>query len=169
MLSLVLILIFQSKVILCLLAATGIIFIVGLLYLAFLRRLLKSRDFQPVVQSKRIRSLRGVMFKAFWISVAFVLAASMSTNQTTAALQYSTETVAQAEIQMEIGNSVRILQWLILSISAVSTAGLALIFQPQDDCLDSAGDNIGSGAATFPEASTPQGMTPCFYSTPPSF
>jgi hypothetical protein len=89
-----------------------------------LKRLIKAPNMLAVNRRQR---LQLTMSGSSRTSVGFVLASTISIDQTTSALQYNTNSVLIPSIQISTGPALRTLQWLIVSFSTLFSLGLASI------------------------------------------
>ncbi|KAF2462935.1 uncharacterized protein BDR25DRAFT_195266, partial [Lindgomyces ingoldianus] len=121
----------QSKIILCLLAAAGVLLVIGLLVALILKRHLKATQTGNSNTEKRRQSLRLAALAIIWTSVGLALASAITISQVTATMQYVTQMGSVSTIQITAGQILNVLQWLIFSLSALFAAGISSIFKRQ--------------------------------------
>lgn len=132
----------QTKLLLALLAAAGVLFALGLISLLLLRRDLKVLGVLPTVGARR-RLLRTWTLSLFWGSVGICLASTVGIVQATAALQLTVNYQDHAEslVIFQTGTTVQVLQWLTFSFSVLFALGVSLLFKDTGESVR----YIGSG------------------------
>lgn len=136
---------FQSKILLCLLAAGGVIFFIGLLYVTLLKRHLKSKPNATAMKRRNFyKRLANVMI---WSSAALALASTIALTEVTAALQHITTADTGLTVRITSGAALPILQWLIFSFSITFAFGVSTIFKTQDGTVQSAGSAPSCGSS----------------------
>jgi hypothetical protein len=144
-------LVLQTKVIICLLAGAGVLFLFGILFLVLLKRNLRSAF--NVSANIRRKRMRTGLYSTVWLSVGLAVASATSIDQTTSALQYTTNTVIDSGSRIKTGTTLRVLQWLIVVFSTVLALGLSTMFKTQGGDIHSGGIEMGN--AKFAHSSTP--------------
>jgi hypothetical protein len=144
-------LVLQTKVIISLLAGAGVLFLFGILLLVLLKRNLKSTS--NVNARIRRKRMRTGLYSIVWLSVGLAVASATSIDQTTSALQYTTNTVIDSGTRIKTGTTLRVLQWLIVVFSTVFALGLSTMFKTQGGDIHSGGIEMGN--AKFAHSATP--------------
>ena len=127
----------QSKIFVPLLAAAGALFLIGILFLALLKRHIKSMPNQGA--ANRRQTFRRATNLCLWASTAFALASAFATAQTTSALQYTTGST-QSSIHVTTGVTLQVLQWLTFAFSVTFAFGIASMFQSANADSKDSGD-----------------------------
>ncbi len=114
----------QNKILLWLLVAAGCTFVSGLFSLIFLKRRLKANA--GTGTKGRTSFLEKSSLSIAWTSAALALAATISSTQTTSALQFATSSF-QSPVVIRAGTAVQVLQWLVSVLSVFFALGLNAI------------------------------------------
>ncbi|KAF2803696.1 uncharacterized protein BDZ99DRAFT_481699 [Mytilinidion resinicola] len=129
----------QSKIILYLLAAAGVLFLNGMILTLLLKRQLKASTKDNAIALKRKKMLRSASLTTIWISVGLVLASSIAISQATGAMAFITQRDTVSTIRITAGKTLSVLQWLTFSFSLIFAVGISAIFQKQGGVIESAG------------------------------
>jgi len=125
-------LILQSKIIMWLLAVSGLLFTIGLaLNLAEALRIFKEKYGQSGPQKASRGHLKHISQTTNWTSTAFALAAVVGITQATSSLQFMS-TSFPTFILVKTGVTSQALHWLIASFSIIITIGKTTV-RPRKD------------------------------------
>lgn len=152
----------QTSYLLGILAVAGNFFAISLIFLALLKR-----DFHMTAKNnasyQRRERLRQATMVTLWVSVAFVLAAAVSIEQTLNALVFvSPVNLATTGIKITAGKGLDVLQWLAFGFSVVFAFGVSLMFRKEGGTIQSAGlaDTSAPSLAAAPPPPPPVGALP---------
>jgi hypothetical protein len=135
-------LVLQTKIMLCLLASAGVLFLFGILFLGLLKRNMKSG---PTLHGvKRARRMQIALYSSVWMSVAVAFASAASIDQTTSALRFTTNSVSGSAFLIHTGTTLPVLQWLIVGFSATFALGLSRIVKTVGGTIQAGGIEMGN-------------------------
>jgi hypothetical protein len=137
----------QSKIILYLLAPAGVLLVIDFLLIMILKRNLTAKATKKA--EKRRQSLRRSTLVVLWTSIGLALASAIATSQTTAAMEFVTRMERVSSVQFTAGNTLTVLQWLIVSFSSLFAAGISSIFKKHGGTAKSAGTSGTVGGETL--------------------
>lgn len=137
----------QGKLFPCLLAAGGVVFIISLVALIFLKRTFKKHNQDKPNQSKSIliaTMLIGVT------AAGLALASAVATTQTANALKFaaSSPAIGNGKIRLSPGVTLQALQWLVVAFSTLFQLALVSMFTVEGNV---------SAAGTEPQGSSSHG------------
>jgi hypothetical protein len=135
----------QSKIILYFLAAAGVLYFLGLVFLLLLKRTLKALpQTNAAIETgakaeRRKGTLRLAAFTSVWFSVGLALASAISIHQTISAMELISHIENVSSVQITAGKALDVLQWLAFAFSAVFAVGISLIFRKNGGVIESVG------------------------------
>ncbi|KAF2801242.1 uncharacterized protein BDZ99DRAFT_577755 [Mytilinidion resinicola] len=135
----------QTKILICVLAAAGVWFLLGLMFLVLLKRNLKDRK-SPSLAHRRF--FKQATVGALWISVALALAGTGAVSQTSGALQYFSNSVEAQSIKVSSGTTIQALQWLVVAFSTIFAFGVSAIFKTADGTMKTATNSSGASGVS---------------------
>ena len=112
----------QTRIFLWLLAAAGVLFILGLAFLTLLKLKLKSQRNNPSTPRTRLVLQRITIF-TFWTSTAVMLGTALSITQTASAMQFATSSPS-SEVHITSGITLQGLQWTIFVLQFFFSLGI---------------------------------------------
>ncbi|KAI1213730.1 Ca2+ regulator and membrane fusion protein Fig1-domain-containing protein [Annulohypoxylon truncatum] len=132
----------QNKIFCPLLAVSGGLFLLSVIYMLFLKRYIKGDNQNASKKKERFKS--GMQFFRQY-AFGFAVAAAFSTTQATGALKYATTTMATSESSIIFtgGKAVQGMQWTILALLCLVHLAVSAMFDG-DGCATK-GDNRRGG------------------------
>lgn len=119
--------ILQSRVFLCVPSAAGIVFLLSLIPLAFLKRN-SNKEGNSRHEATQTR-MRQTALAMTWLSLFIMSGAAVATYESTSGLQLITTGDFQAPSPIMRGYLLAALQWVLVGLSAAYGIGLSLILK----------------------------------------
>jgi hypothetical protein len=136
-----------------LLAAGGVVFLIGTIAVAQLKRNIKTNKSGDAME--RRRSYKSYAIAFIWLSVAISLASTLGVVVGTGVLQYAVNAINGSSITFQAGSTLQVLQWLIFSFSALFATGIAIMFHRLSGGLGGISDDFGDSGLSFPPLPPP--------------
>lgn len=153
-------LILQSKLLLWLLAVSGLLFVIGLvLNLVEVLKIAKQKYGQNAQKMASRERLKRISRTTNWSSTALALAATVGITQATCSLQFMSDAFPSS-INVERGTASQALHWLVVSFSFIITVGKTIV-RPRKGAVKSGASGAPAvGAAPSPPAGAGGGGGP---------
>ncbi|KAE9365167.1 hypothetical protein N431DRAFT_518214 [Stipitochalara longipes BDJ] len=133
------------------LAAAGVLFVLGLIWLSFLRISARPDAKSNNMGSNSSSRNTSITFGLVWLSTAITLVVAYTTTLTLSALVFARGTSAQSTFQATRGTTLEALQWLIFGFSVLFALGFSRIMK-----LHSSGaSNMQGGGGQLPMFNPP--------------
>jgi hypothetical protein len=84
------------------------------------------------------------LYSSVWMSIAVAFASAASIDQTTSALQFTTNSVSGSAFLIHTGTTLPVLQWLIVGFSATFALGLSRIVKTVGGTIQAGGIEMGN-------------------------
>lgn len=148
---------FQTKVMICVLAASGVLFFMGLIANAaeairHARR--KHGKTSNTGDNSRLLSLRKLARASNWLAIAFALAATLGLVETVGGLQTFTAH-APGPLQVTAGATAQGIHWAIVCLLLVFTISLSAL-RPFEDSATTGGSSIRATGLSRPGFAKPR-------------
>ncbi|KAK3942555.1 Ca2+ regulator and membrane fusion protein Fig1-domain-containing protein [Diplogelasinospora grovesii] len=117
----------QSQIFISILAGAAVLFFLGLIFLALLKRDIVNPNPDKPRHSAIIK--KGT-FGLLYLSTALAFTAALATSETAGALQYSSTASSNSTILIKPGISLQVLQWMAFGFSLLFTLAVPWLVRP---------------------------------------